>query len=205
MGDDFMELWTCQKLITVNHTIDSVPAVIKLDSVAECGSVLAKLREDDIACIELDKQFEQSTGVGQETWYVQIDNVNSGDVVEISYFPYADKKIGEIDESFTTMEIADFDHNVDSMYPMSHFVRRGRITRELGIVFTESGIACKIGHVDVHGVIIRDYANGVSWFAVPENAPRTFYQCEMVVEKEIKWTYAIDCECYWKTEFKGAK
>lgn len=197
MGDDFMELWTCQKQITVNHTIDSVPAVIKLDPVAECGGVLVKLGEDVIACIELDKQFEQSTGVGQETWYVQIDNVSSGDVVEISYFPCADEKIGEIDDYITSME------------RLNPFLDQGRSA--VDIAFTNVCTACKLYHTEMHGMIIRDYVKGATLFAVPEKVPCKLHPYVVSVGKvfkpeenvgdTIEWHGGIDCEYSWRTEF----
>ena len=209
MGDDFMELWTCQKLITVNHTIDSVPAVIKLDSVAECGSVLAKLREDDIACIELDEHFEQSTGVGQRTRYVQIDNVNSGDVVEISYFPYADEKIGEIDDYSTTLERVHLDkwkNHVDLRYANT------RLRHAVDIEFTSICVACKLYNTEISGMIIRDYGRGTMLFAVPENVPCKLHPHVIRVNDEcpphdeyigdtITWSGGIECKYYWRTEF----
>ena len=186
MGDDFMELWTCQKLVTVDHTIDSVPAVIKLDSVAECGGVLTKIGEDDITCIELDEHFEQSTGVGQETLYVHIDNVHSGDVVEISYFPCADKKIGEIDDYSATSNGVD-------------------------IEFTDLCTACKLKHAAIYGMIIRDLHKEQALFVVPAEVSckmlpyvtfgEIIFKPDKPVEDAITWGADIDCEYYWRTIF----
>lgn len=183
-----MELWTCKKLVTVNHTIDSVPAVIKLDSVAECGSVLAKCREDDIACIELDEHFKQSTGVGQETRYVHIDNASSGDVVEISYFPCADEKIGVIDDYITTSDGVD-------------------------IEFTDICTVCKLQHTTIRGMVIRDFKRDSALFAVPAEVSCKLYpyvtrgekifKHNEYVEDVIEWGGGIDCEYYWRTEFQG--
>lgn len=181
-----IELWTCQKLVTVNHTIDSVPAVIKLDSVAECGSVLVKFEDDVISCIELDEHFEQSTGIGQGTWYVHIDNVNGNDVVEISYFPHADMKIGEIDDYSTTSNRVD-------------------------IKFTDLCTACKLRHTAMYGMIMRDSNNRQALFAVPAKIPyksqpcvisgETIYIPDKPVTDAITWGADIDCEYYWITIF----
>ena len=197
-----IELWTCDKIISQKHKMISIPEIIKLEEIAECGSVLVKVGDDIIECTELNQSKNTVSGIGYSTSNIQISaecnsDIKIGDEITVNYFSHATKMLGAIDDYATTI---------------NRFNIRAPPDTYIDLIFSDVCTACALKNIEIYGIIIRDPKNCKTLFAVPvcipgklqfniQKAEKRIQPC-MFIEDMIQFYSTVACDYYWHTVFK---